>query len=739
MDSTHARTKPMKIISSHVRRLWRRGRLAASGLALVFAFSPKPAGLISPGVAVEPDGRGSAEPACRFPTVPPEHRHVRALLTSAIKYIAPENAMIDAASGYPFEGWNQDPGRGLYLRSFTQLTAIGQWMELLANIVAGNADTPYLSSDQALAKLTHLVKSLRQDQEDPRLSSGKLLGNFLDLATGKRLGPLASDVQKRTIQEAFGREKGEAIWKALQTKGWIVSQNNDSEAAIQRSDKYGLGHFDGVLAPYSDTATKQKIMDILDQRVVLLVFIDNANLSGSVAKSIGALLRPGIKDRPETAELRRELEQFLDLQQEGYARLYDAKAGQFYFGWDATKDRLFGWTNLDGKWTTGHVDYLVNEFRGPATFIVARFGSPLDAIKNLGFKMKPYGMRDGREIYVLAPWEGSAFQALGLELSFSERDRPSWRQLLANVVDVEIDYAMRHKLPGFLSESYSGEGVEYSGRVGIPDIAVAPQPRITSAASLYTLGTAYSVAPQNVEQFLAANWEVVSSLLTEHGPWEGFNTAKQEVIRFQTSAHTFALILGFLGTASEDMKRYLDWRGCSERVEDVFRAGEEVDLLSGETQVFAWNDDANSIRSTRENGAVHVRADRLGNAGIAFVSSRSQGVNLSGGLLTLRYRSGVPMKQAIIALKPPGGASAVTGLIPTEIFSHFTHTGAREEQIEVPLPATPGLARTKEVVITFGPDSKGGPIDLSVTSLKIAPIRSPGQPAAHGPAEGRVR
>ena len=160
--------------------------------------------------------------------------------------------MIDAASGYPFEGWNQDPGRGLYLRSFTQLTAIGQCMELLANIVAGNADTPYLSSDQALAKLTHLVKSLRQDQEDPRLSSGKLLGNFLDLATGKRLGPLASDVQKRTIQEAFGREKGEAIWKALQTKGWIVSQNNDSEAAIQRSDKYGLGHFDGVLAPFND-------------------------------------------------------------------------------------------------------------------------------------------------------------------------------------------------------------------------------------------------------------------------------------------------------------------------------------------------------------------------------------------------------------------------------------------------------------------------------------------------------
>ena len=150
--------------------------------------------------------------------------------------------------------------------------------------------------------------------------------------------------------------------------------------------------------------------------------------------------------------------------------------------------------------------------------------------------------------------------------------------------------------------------------------------------------------------------------------------------------------------------------------------------------------------------AVHARRHRHGTttgisaadraatiAALIDPETRPSDLNRPGHIFPLRYRSGVPMKQAIIALKPPGGASAVTGLIPTEIFSHFTHTGAREEQIEVPLPATPGLARTKEVVITLGPDSKGGPIDLSVTSLKIAPIRSPGRPAAQGPAEGRVR
>ena len=37
----------------------------------------------------------------------------------------------------------------------------------------------------------------------------------------------------------------------------------------------------------------------------------------------------------------------------------------------------------------------------------------------------------------------------------------------------------------------------------------------------------------------------------------------------------------------------------------------------------------------------------------------------------------------------------------------------REAVLQVPLPATPGLLQTKEVVITFGPESNGRPIDLS--------------------------
>ena len=88
-----------------------------------------------------------------------------------------------------------------------------------------------------------------------------------------------------------------------------------------RGPKYGSDFFDGPLVPYSDPVTRQKIMAILDQRVVMVVFGDNANLSASVAKTIGALLVSELKENSVAGQIRRELEQFLEDQKGGYTQL----------------------------------------------------------------------------------------------------------------------------------------------------------------------------------------------------------------------------------------------------------------------------------------------------------------------------------------------------------------------------------------------------------------------------------
>ena len=338
-----------------------------------------------------------------FPNVPAEHKHVRMLLSDPLRYMDPQHKTCDPVSGYPVEGWNHDPKNGVYLRSFTQLTAIGLWMEMLANVVAGNADSPSLSRQEALAGLTRIVASLREDQHDSHVSAGGLLGNFLDLTKLRRQGPLASQVDKQKFEDAFGAAKAQSIWLGAQ-RAWVdraaarwPASGHSPRCELRRE----FLHRSTRVAIRRLGYAAKKIMTILDERVVMVEFGDNANLSASAAKTIGALLSAGIKDQPAVVALRTDLERFLDDQHDGYLHLYDPKAGLFFFGWDTPRNQPVGWEDPQGKWQFGHTDYLVNEFRDPVTFVVIRYGLPDDPLRNLGFKMKPYRLRDGHELYFI--------------------------------------------------------------------------------------------------------------------------------------------------------------------------------------------------------------------------------------------------------------------------------------------------------------------------------------------------
>ncbi|MGO9587907.1 MAG: hypothetical protein ACLP2Y_17140 [Limisphaerales bacterium] len=659
--------------------------------------------------------------AFNFPEVNPAHTHTRLLLENTLLYAAPANAMTDPASGYPFEGWNQEPKKGLYLRSFTQLTAIGEWLELMANIAAGYADNPCISRDEAKARLVRIVGSVCHDQQDPRVSAEGLLANFLGFDNSQRLPPLSEIIEKQKFIDAFGQEKAAAIWKALREKGWIVPRHDDKEADIKRRGQYGAEFFDGPLLPFADKTVKAQIMALLDRRVVQIIFGDNANLSASVAKAMGALLRPEIRDDPAIVALRTEMERFLENQQAGYAHLFDAGTGTFVFGWDATRDRLFGWEDAAGNYTVGHMNYLVNEFRGPLMFVTLRYGFPAAAVANAGFTIKPFRTRAGNDIYTLATWEGSAFQSSGLTVFMQELENAGWRKILENTVDIELDYADRNRLPGFLSEAYSGQGVEYTGRIGIPDIAIAEEPRITNAPSLYTLGAASQIMPDRMEHFLETNWPAISRLFTKHGPWEGFDTKRRTAIKYQTTAHTLALILGGIGSAPDNMQRYLEFKGLYGNLLAWYAPGNAVDFLSPETQIIPWTSDGSPIHLSRDGNSFRIEDRPLRNGRVTLTAPQASGVNLSGGELLIQYRASAPVEHAVITLTKVQGGLFVEPQFPNQIFVRFNATESGVGEIHVPLPATPGLARTKELVLALGKDNEAVEADLTITALKFVP------------------
>jgi hypothetical protein len=692
-------------------------------VALILFVSAAPAASAPVG---PDDARRGERSSFEYPEVPRHHRHMRRLLNNAFSYVDPAHRIIDPVSGYPAEGWNQEPANGLFLREFTQLTAIGAWIELLANIAAGYADNPYLSRDAALDGLALAVATLGTDQRDPNLAARGLLANFMGFDGGERQGPLLESIERRRFIDTFGERDGNAIWSALLEKGWLQEEDNGRKGKIQRREGYGALHFDGALAPYDDPSRRAAIMGLLDQRVVTIIFGDNANLTAALARAIGALLRPEIRDAPQAVALRDAMERFIEAQKDGYAHLFDPQTGTFVFGWDATADRFVGWDDGRGNWVTGQMNYFINEFRGPLMFTVLRYGLPVAAIRNAGFKIKPYRQADGRDTYALAAWDGSAFQLLGLSLFMQEHRNPAWRRGLETLVDIELDFSTRHGLPGLLSEAYSGKGTEYTGLIGIGDIAVTDAPLDTQAPSLYSLGVAYGIAPEQVEGFLQAEWARISTLFTEHGPWEGWNMATGEVIPFQTTVHTLSLILGGINTAHANMRRYLDAMNLSGQLEALYAPGQRIDFLADENRIVPWTALKDPIAFSRDAGTPRFASSITGSGGLAFVLPEGRTASLSNGTLSIRFGSATEIKDAVLSFERANDDLLPPPAIPVEILACLPQT--EDGTIEVVLPATPALHGISKVSLTFRSDEQPAAVDLAVRAFEFVPFEAALEP-----------
>ena len=192
-------------------------------------------------------------------------------------------------------------------------------------------------------------------------------------------------------------------------------------------------------------------------------------------------------------------------------------------------------------------------------------------------------------------------------------------------------------------------------------------------------------------------------------------------IQYQTTSHTLALILGAIGSAPDNLRRYLEFKGLHDGLLAWYAPGDAVDFLAKETQIIPWTRDGSPITFSRGTNSIHIAGRPLQTGAVTLNVSAAEGVSLANGELLIRYRASTPVEHTVITLnKVPGGPYAAPQF-PNQILVRFNATKNGEGEIHIPLPATPGLKRTKGLVITFGNDAKPVTVDLTFTALNFVP------------------
>lgn len=169
--------------------------------------------------------------------------------------------------------------------------------------------------------------------------------------------------------------------------------------------------------------------------------------------------------------------------------------------------------------------------------------------------------------------------------------------------------------------------------------------------------------------------------------------SRDEIIPYQTTVHTLSLILGGIGSAQENMRRYLEYKNLSGVLEKLYEPGDRINFTS------------------------------IGNR---FTVPGDRTISLSNGTMVLRYRSHGNMSDAQISFKRAKDDPLPKLDIPVEVFIRLKPTKGKEEELEIVLPATPALKGIMEISLSFARQPSEDP---SLTAFQFIPFDVALEPA----------
>jgi hypothetical protein len=620
-------------------------------------------------------------------------------------------------SGYPYEGirWNEETRTIEPIRRYTQITAVGQTAEFLASIINGEIVLPLIPVREALNLLTRIMRALQRDQDDPRVSEDGLPIAFIefDREMNRMRPPLPYEVTPDVLPEKWG-EKRAVIWERLLERKWLVRKDPDSSAAIVNRSAPGFGADLGLdLSEELD-----QVNEILNKRVKNVVAGDIANLLASLVSTWGKLFkaRERIVQEEDVSQqitaIMEAIDRCIMAMRQGFRQDFlDGSTGLLRRGFlvyeaEGQKHKEFfnAYQNFSDEFISG--------------IMLAKviYALPLSVVRNISVALKGYRDRENRVLFTKVPFFGGAFAILWPTLYVPHDISPSDRRLLSNFVHIAIDYARVHGAqPGFLSECYGTSG--YFGKVGIPSIAYTGGIR-SDLVSLYPLGSAYAIAPHEVERFLETNWAKVSEI----GFWDSYDLKEGRVVRVATAAHTLSNILGGLGSGPSHVEAYLKAHGLYGDFLSLFEPGRvKVDLSATPVEAKKAPSHESLVTVIKTEEGYRFISNDSSTVTITFSPGE---VSLSGTTLVLRYRSETDaIKGARIVLERPDQRALPPGVgMQNEIFFSLRNTQGRMKEVRIPMPSTPALAGVDRVQLwLYGSADQPQTLGLTIGGFEILP------------------
>ncbi|SON53219.1 glucoamylase family protein [Vibrio tapetis] len=294
--------------------------------------------------------------------------------------------------------------------------------------------------------------------------------------------------------------------------------------------------------------------------------VDNGNLAFALAGVAGAFLN---SEDELKQSISKRIEKILDAQKPGWVKLYDEQRGLMVAGWSTQSDSALSY----------YVDRMANESRlAPmwAALITADMGGdavPASAFNDMELYTKQYQYK-GRTYNPMLTWDGAYFQAMLPAIWLNEEELMPDYTMVRDMTFIQMAYAAEHNIPlvsssATVDDEYAAFGVPYLSE---SKVKFSNEIHDGKTGTPHAVALSYIVDPDTAVQALKSIKKNYPEIESPYGWYDALDSEGRMSTKILSLDQGMFVGAFLADEINADVKRYLDSKGYSEAVEEMYQS-----------------------------------------------------------------------------------------------------------------------------------------------------------------------